>query len=160
MAELLGQCATMVIAQTRPDTTPKIKLFPIFNPLRLFLIENHISSHLESMVFSKQRLVALLVATSAAKLAATDPLPQASVSVPDASSCLPDSGLTALSGCLAMSSYVGKCKALSATKSIINCWCQQEMLSDVYAYAGFLLSFPVLSSLTIKVDYINKYPQM
>lgn len=88
------------------------------------------------MIFSKQRLVALLVAMSAAELAAADLLPPATASVPDASSCLPDSGLTALSGCSAMLSYAEKCKALSATKSMINCWCQQEMLSDFYAYAG------------------------
>lgn len=123
------------------DSTKHSTLFSNFYPLQLFLIMNNISLHLESMTFSKQRLVALLAATSVTRLAAAYLLPRATVSVPDASSCLPDSGLTALSGCLAMSSYAEKCKALSTTKSIIDCWCQQEMLSDIYSYAGSLLFF-------------------
>jgi hypothetical protein len=55
--------------------------------------------------------------------------------VPPASWCLPSSNLTSLSGCIAMNNYVDQCAALSTNESRINCYCQQEMLSDFYEYA-------------------------
>lgn len=97
------------------------------------------------MVFSKRNVV--LFATSIAKLAAANLV--ARVSVPDASWCIPGSGLTALSGCSAMNSYVENCKSLSVTKSIVDCYCQQEMLSDFYKYAtAFLIASLCSSKLT------------
>lgn len=58
------------------------------------------------------------------------------VFVPPASWCLPSSNLTSLSGCIAMSNYVEQCSALSTNESRIDCYCQQEMLSDFYEYAA------------------------
>ncbi|KAH7304876.1 hypothetical protein BKA65DRAFT_205305 [Rhexocercosporidium sp. MPI-PUGE-AT-0058] len=52
--------------------------------------------------------------------------------VPAAEWCLPSAHLTELSGCLAMNDYHARCKALSTEQEKIDCFCQQEMLSDYY----------------------------
>src|SRR5277367_3455159 len=73
--------------------------------------------------------------------------------VPPASWCLPTSNLTSLSGCIAMNNYLDQCAALSTNESIINCYCQQEMLSDFYEYAATYF-YPY--SLYIKATDMNE----
>ncbi|KAH9210189.1 hypothetical protein DL95DRAFT_466092 [Leptodontidium sp. 2 PMI_412] len=52
--------------------------------------------------------------------------------VPPADWCLPSAHLTELSGCLAMNDYHARCKALVTDEEKVDCFCQQEMLSDYY----------------------------
>jgi hypothetical protein len=74
--------------------------------------------------------------------------------VPPASWCLQTSNLTSLSGCIAMNSYLDQCAALDTNQSRINCYCQQEMLSDYYEYAATYL-YPY--SPFIRANDTNQY---
>lgn len=52
--------------------------------------------------------------------------------VPPAEFCLPSAHLTEMSGCLAMTEYLSQCRTFSTDEEKINCYCQQEMLSEYY----------------------------
>ena len=52
--------------------------------------------------------------------------------VPPAELCLPDSGLTELSGCLAMDRRTETCKSKPSREEALDCYCVQEMLTSYY----------------------------
>lgn len=52
--------------------------------------------------------------------------------VPPAELCLPDSGLTELSGCIAMDRLTEACKAKPSREEALDCYCVQEMLDSYY----------------------------
>lgn len=52
--------------------------------------------------------------------------------VPLAEFCLPSANLTELSGCVEMTEYHAHCRNFSTDEEKIDCFCQQEMLSDYY----------------------------
>ncbi|PVH78371.1 hypothetical protein DL98DRAFT_590492 [Cadophora sp. DSE1049] len=101
---------------------------------------------------------ALLLMSTLASLARAILLPRQDFvmgNVPPAEWCLPSAHLTELSGCIAMNEYHASCKALTTDQEKINCFCQQEMLSDYYKCQSdvtFCIGMPLMdimfSSLT------------